>query len=198
MEATLAIPTFLLVILNLLGGLVSGIALAIQGEWSLLLGGIGWAIAGPFIISLAMAPSFIFYPLVGSAAERGHNTLAVIAGIPAMLWTYLIITATCLFVFLNIASAGNAGFFHLIWAYSTATAPWSYMARQEAANGNDNSSVLNFFIQLGTVSMMVAAWLDPYDISFQRLAAWFLPFMALGFLTQLFVAYADSGRSRGY
>lgn len=198
MEALLAIPSLLLMVLNLLGGLVSGIALAFKGEWALLGGGIGWAIAGPFIISLAMAPSLIFYPLVASAEERGHRALAIIAGAPAMIWTYLIVTVTCLFVFLNIASADNAGLFHYIWAYSSATAPWAYMAKQEAQSGNDNPVVLTFFIQLGTVSMMVAALMDPYDITVERLASWFLPFMALGFVAQVFIAFADSQRRHGY
>ncbi len=54
MEAIMLLAAVPLMILNMLGGLVGGIGLAIQGHWSLLFGGIAWLVIGGFALSIAL------------------------------------------------------------------------------------------------------------------------------------------------
>ena len=178
-----------LLVLNFLGGLVSGIGLAFQGEWRLIFVGIGYGVAGPFLLSIAMLPAMIFIPLSVWADKRGNTLVAVAAAIPNLAWTYIVVAVSCIIVFSAITKNAEGDLFHLLWGYSVTTAPWSFMAQKDRQSGNDYSSTLMFFVQMGTASMMVAAFVDPYDTGAARLAAWFLPFMGLGLLAQLFTAW---------
>lgn len=196
MEAIMLLVALPLLVLNLIAGLVGGVALAFQGEWGLLFGGIAYSIGGPFLLSLAMLPGMIFVPLTVWAGDRGNILLAVAAAIPSMIWTYTVVAVSCIFAFSMILTRSEADFFHLLWSYSVATAPWSFMAEKEKQGGNDNSATLMFFVQMGTASMMVAAFVDPYDTSASRLATWFLPFMGLGLLAQLFIAWVETRNNR--
>lgn len=170
----LAIPFMLM---NVFGGLVGGIWLAFLGRWSVIFSGIGFMIAGAFIISVLMIPGMIFATPAAMAAERGKNTLAVIFGLPAIIWTYLVMIATCVFVFSWIVSKGEAEIPFLLWGYAVVTAPWAFLASKDSQAGNDSSSLPLVFVQFGTFSMMVAAYIDHSDMSFDRLMWWFVPFI---------------------
>lgn len=184
MEALIMLPAFLLMLLNFLGGLVGGIGIAVQGEWRLLLGGIGWGLIGHFVLSFALMPGMIFAPLAAKAADNGKVAQTVLFAMPSLIWTYIIVSASSIYIFTRIASLPDAGFFHLLWAYSVTTAPWSFMAQKDRQAGNSTASMLMFFVQLGVVSMMVSSWIEPANYEYERLAYWFLPFMALGLLAQ--------------
>lgn len=180
-----------LMILNSLGGLLGGVGLAIQGQWTLLIGGIAWCVIGVFVLSIALLPGMIFAPLAVWAAERGNILAAIVASVPTVLWTYIVLTVTSLIVFVHFVAQPDSGFFHLLWAYAVTTAPWSFLASKDKQSGNDSSSMLMFFVQLGVVSMMFASWSDPESITVASLVPWFLPFMALGLFAQVFVAVVE-------
>lgn len=80
------------------------------------------------------------------------------------------------------------------------TGPWSFLANKDKQSGNDASTMLMFFVQLGVVSMMFASWSDPKSMTAADLIPWFVPFMALGFVAQVFVAVGEArqARYRGY
>lgn len=186
-----------LLILNMLGGLVGGIGLAVQGHWSLLIGGIAWCVIGGFVLSIALLPGMIFAPLAVWAFNRGNTAAAVVACIPSLLWTYIVVAATSIVVFYNVVAQPDSGFFHLLWGYSVTTAPWSFLARKDKQSGNDTSTLLMFFVQLGVVAMMFASWSDPESITVANLLPWFVPFMALGLVAQVLVAVVE-GRNASY
>ena len=196
MEAIMLLVALPLLVLNLIAGLAGGVGLAFQGEWGLLFSGLAYSVGGPFLLSIAMLPGMIFVPLTVWAADRGNTLLAVMSAIPSMVWTYIVVAVSCIVSFAMIVRGSEGEFFHLLWGYSVATAPWSYMAQKDKQSGNDNSTVLMFFVQMGTASMMVAAFADPYDTSPARLATWFLPFMGLGLLAQLFIAWVETRNAR--
>lgn len=189
----LALP---LMLLNLLGGILSGIVLLIMGDWRLVVGGLLWSVAAPFILSIAMLPGMIFAPLAVWAGNRNNTVAMVAAGLPAMLWTYLVVAVSCVLVFTSIASQPNAGIVHYIWAYGVATGPWSYMAQKDRQSGNDSASELMMFVQFGTISMIIGSLVDSSDINFQSIMVWFLPFLALGILFQLLTAWARISAER--
>lgn len=200
MEAVMVLAAVPLLILNMLGGLVGGIGLAVQGHWSLLIGGIVWCVVGGFVLSIALLPGMIFAPLARWASNRGNTVAAVVACIPSLLWTYIVVTVTGIAVFYNVVARPGSGFFHLLWGYSVTTAPWSFLANKDKQSGNDASTMLMFFVQLGVVAMMVASWSDPESMTVADLLPWFVPFMVLGLVAQVFVAVVEgrNARYRGY
>lgn len=200
MEAVMLLVAVPLMILNMLGGLVGGIALAIQGEWGLLFAGIAWAFVAPFLLSIAMMPGMIFVPLSQWASERDNTVVALLAGLPSLVWTYVVVTASSILAFRYVVGHSDTGFLHLLWAYSVTTGPWSFLANKDRQAGNDASTTLMFFIQMGTVAMMVVSWMAPFAPDVWTLTAWFLPFMVLGALAQLLGVWVNtrSARYRGY
>ncbi len=196
MNALMMLVALPLIILNLLGGLAGGIGLAVQGQWSLLLVGIAWCFVGAFVLSFALLPGMIFAPLAMWASNRDNMLVAVVACIPSLLWTYIVVTVSVIAVFYNVIDRPGSGLFHLLWAYSITTAPWSYMANKEKQSGNDASMTLLFFVQLGVVAMMVASWSDPQNMRFADLLPWFVPFMILGFAAQVFIAVVEGRNAR--
>lgn len=196
MEAVMLLVAVPLLILNMLGGLIGGIGLAVQGHWSLLIGGIAWCVIGVFILSIALLPGMIFAPLAMWASNRGNTVVAVVACVPSLAWTYIVVTVTSIAVFFNIVARPDSGFFHLLWAYSVTTAPWSFLASKDKQSGNDASTLLMFFIQLGVVAMMFASWSNPETITVADLIPWFVPFMLLGLIAQVFVAVVEGRNAR--
>lgn len=188
-----AIP---LILLNMFGGLVAGVGLLILGDWSLVLLGIGWMLLAPFAVSIAMLPAMAFMPLANWAMRRESMPMLILAAIPNVLWTYVLIAATSLYVFSAVASQPDAGFFHWLWAYALVTAPWSFLARKDAESGNDAGATVSFFVQIGAVAMMIACWLEPDGTDIERLAYWFLPVLGLGLIAQLFLVWVDTRNRR--
>lgn len=172
-----------LMLLNLLGGLVGGIWLAILGDWSTLFFGIAYMLVGAFALSLLLAPAMLLAFPMAALGER-HVLAAALLGLPAMLWTYAVIAASCAWVFSGITSTPQGSLVpYLLWGYATATAPWSYMASKEGDDGY--SGVAVFFASLGVVAMMVAVWIDPYDTTVWRLLYWIVPVVVVGLVLQL-------------
>ncbi len=121
MEAVMLLTALPLLILNLLGGLFGGIGVAVQGQWSLLIGGIAWCVIGGFVLSIALLPGMLFAPLAIWASNRGNTFAAVVACFPSLLWTYVVVTISSIVVFCYVVARPDAGFFHLLWGYSVTT-----------------------------------------------------------------------------
>ena len=186
-------------LLNLLAGLIGGAGLLFQAEWGLFFLGLGWSLIGAFVLSFALLPALIFAPIVVWAGERQHTALMVLAAIPAMAWTYIVMAVSCVVIFGAIVQESDAGIFHMLWGYAAATGPWSYMAREEAKTGNDNAAMTAFFAQLGVISMMVATFIEPYETDVYRLIYWFAPLLIIGLFLQVFIAWMDTKNARrGY
>lgn len=71
------------------------------------------------------------------------------------------------------------------------------MAQKEAQTGNENGAHTAFFAQLGMISLSVAYFNDPSDLSIGRLVWWFAPFMLVALLFSLSLAWAESRDRRG-
>jgi hypothetical protein len=179
-------------ILNFFGGVVGGIWLAVLGEWRLLGIGIAYMICGAFLAGILMLPGMIFAGPAALAAQRQKFFLTAILGVPAIAWTFAVMTGTCALIFGTLVShVEGTPIPYILWAYAVALAPWSYMASVETRSGNDAANVLLFFCQLGTISMMVAIYVDQYEPDFWRLVWWFVPFSILGLTVQLLIAVVE-------
>ncbi|WP_157674474.1 hypothetical protein [Erythrobacter sp. HL-111] len=187
------------IILNMLAGLVGGAAMLFQGEWTAFFLGLAWMLVGAFALSLALVPGMIFLPIVKWAAERESMPLMLIAGIPAMIWTYVVIAISCVVVFAAIINNSGVGLFQMLWGYAAATGPWSFLARKDAEAGNDQASMPAFFSQLGVIAMMVVTFINPDGTDFFTLIYWFAPVLGIGLVLQLFVLWVETKNARrGY
>lgn len=198
MQALMLFVALPLLILNMLAGLVGGIWLGVLGEWGPLLAGVAYMVGGALALGIVMMPTMILAVPAANAAERGHVISATLLGIPIVVWTYLVLTASCVFVFSYIVRdlhSGNAWPL-ILWGYAVVVAPWSFLARKDAEAGNDVSSLPLFFAQLGTIAMMVVTMMERRSVGADALVLWFAPFIAIAFLLHLItiVAAAMSGR----
>lgn len=185
MQAIIFVLFVPLILLNMLSGLVGGIWLAFQGEWALVGFGVLYMIIAPFFLGLAMLPSLAFGAPAAMAAERNHPIVAILVGLPAIIWTFAVIALSCVWSFEAAAVRANDALIpHVLWGYAVALAPWMYMASKEDRAGS-GTSVPIFFAQLGTISMAIATLTNPDDTSFLRLLMWFLPFAVAGLCVQL-------------
>lgn len=175
-----------LILMNMFGGIVSGIWLAILGEW----GGIGLglliSITGAFFCGLFLIPGFLItIPAIFLMANGPIlKIIGFAVGMLGLMWTYLVMSGWGVFSFSYFLDRADAGSFYpyLIWAYGVATGPWSFMASKEA---DDYSFFAVFFLQVAAISLIIT-------IGFTGLspAAIFLVFigiMTLGYIFNIAV-----------
>lgn len=152
--SALSIP---LAIINMLGGIVSGIWLAILGEWGSLGYGFLFLFVGAFAISLAMLPGLL---LVGPAAYfhgKGIKAGFYFFGFLSSLYTIAVITLWCCVVLLFFAKRADPSSIIpiLIWSYGAATGPLSYMAQKDLQSGNEYAALSTFFAQVAYLVVVI-------------------------------------------
>jgi hypothetical protein len=175
-----------LVILNFLGGVIGGVWLAILGDWSTIFFGIAYMALGAIGLSVLLLPGIALAAPLAFMSER-NIVGAIIIALPSLFWTFGVMAVSCAWAFSRSTSSHEGWLMpHFLWAYATAIAPWSYMASKEPQDSSAGVSV--FFAQIGTISMMVAVWIDPTDTSMWRLLYWIAPFMLIGMALQLTMA----------
>lgn len=195
MQALIMLVVVPFVVLNMFAGIVGGIWLIVRGDWSTMLWGLGLGVSGPVLISLALAPGFIFLVPMQMAAEKGRLVLSTLFGMPSMLWTQGIMLAWCVATYCFIINRDDASLPYMLTGYATAIAPWAYMASKEREG---YAGISLFFAQLATLSMVVATFVDDYDLSWERLATWAAPFFVLGVVVQLFIVVATAKEQRAF
>lgn len=153
--ALLSIP---LMLMNVFGGIVSGIWLAFLGEWRLIFIGLLVAVSGTLPISIALLPSILFALPAAKLVERGYMALAVVLTVPSALYTVAVMSGWCYLVFsaaFTFAAERHAVPI-LLWSYGVATGPWTYMASKEDRGAEEPgvSTLYAFFISLAYLLMI--------------------------------------------
>ncbi|MEA3406496.1 MAG: hypothetical protein U9R48_00255 [Chloroflexota bacterium] len=171
-----------LAILNILGGIVAGIWLAVLGEWGI----IGTGILSLFLFAIFSrfigVPAVFSAALAGGCAEKGKTIGAAFFGALTNLYMLAMITAWCygvMFFFVRDARASNP-VPRLLWSYGLATAPWASIARQEARRGElEGFGAVTgaFFTQLAYATVMILLIFTP--ITFFSAVKVFVGFMAV-------------------
>src|SRR5437870_5046450 len=131
----LAVP---LMLMNMLGGVVSAIWLIALHEWRPLLIGLLSLFFATFLISLALLPTYLLSVPATKLFERGYIILGAILALPVSVYTTFVMAAWChgIFnMFLDMSSLRTV-LPILLWSYSVAIGPWSYMAQRES-EGSD-------------------------------------------------------------
>ena len=190
---TLSIP---IIILNIFGGIVSGIWLAILGEWDDIGMGIGFIFVSGFGISFALMPGLLFSALAMLAFERGKKVIGIILGYIASLYTYALITVWCIFIMgLFVKSATKSSIIPLlIWSYGIALAPWVWLTRKDQQGGGNDASIFATFItQITYVVAMIMFFLG---VSIGKIAITFGTIMLIASFLQVTIVFGgEIGKS---
>jgi len=126
--------TVALIVVNLLGGLIAGIWLAVLGEWRTIFLGFAFSFAMPWAWMIASLPTMALAGMMMGKADLAPDASPPLTLIvPGALYTNSLICAwvlLCFWFFTNRID-DNSSVPFLLWAYSTAMSPLAYMASKE-------------------------------------------------------------------
>lgn len=168
MQALVMVFFLPLVLLNLLGGIGSGIWLAVLGEWWAIVYGIVSMLVAAFGLGLVLMPGLLFGVPAMALIEKGKTLLAIPFFILSQIYTYFVIIAWAVFVFYIFTSRATQETFWplLIWSYGVALGPLMFLASKDDPGVRTASSMTTFFAQIAYVALMVVM------IFFGRLDTW--------------------------
>lgn len=182
----LAVP---LAILNIFGGIVSGIWLAILGEWSLIGFGVLAFFVSGMLVGLAMTPGLIFAMPAAAMLEKGNKIGGFIFGFLGTLYTVGVLTAWCVLVLVYCIKQANAESIIpvLIWSYGIATGPIIWLAQKDLQTGSIYAMITTFFIEIAYVLTILGILL--IGMSLIDVLFLFGIVMGVGLITQHYIAY---------
>jgi len=178
---TLSIP---LAILNMLGGIVSGVWLGILGSWGAIGLGILFFIVSTSALGLVLMPSMLLAAPAAYCAEKGKTFGFICFGALSNLYIIAVITIWCcgvLFLFVKDATSSSL-IPRLIWSYGVATGPWAYMS-SEKQQGGFASILATFLAELAYMVIMLLVIFTPI-ILLQAIKI-FAGFMLVGLVIQM-------------
>jgi hypothetical protein len=190
MKTLLAVIVVPLAILNVLGGIVSGIWLAVLGEWGIIGIGVLLAVGDAVFLGIALIPGLLLAAPAAHFVNEGRTVPAVFFVGLSSAYTLGLITAWCCgILFLCVRDATTSDIVpRLIWSYGVAIGPWAYMASKEQGPGAEgfSSTVSLFFAQLAYVAIIFLVLFSP--ISRIGAVKVFGGFMAVGLIAQIVFA----------
>ena len=196
MLTALSVP---LMILNVLGGIVSGIWLAALRDWHAVWLGIVFFFVSSLILGFALMPSILLAAPAAYFAERGKTIGLVFFGGLSSLYTLALITVWCCGVLvLFVRDATHATIIpRLIWSYGVAIGPLTYMASKDQGEGTEGfgSNLATFLTELAYFIVILSVIFLP--ISLLGVVKVFGSFMLVGLVIQTIVAvYIHREQSR--
>lgn len=161
LEWLVAVVSLPLLLLNMVGGIAALIWLAVLGQWNIVILGVLFSFFGYWLVSILLIPSMALILPVTYFAERKNIIGLSVTGFVNLAYTMAIIGGVSYCVYYTFT--GNLSAHYLlpavIWSYSAAMAPWTYMAsKEDRSNGFDATTNTLYFAQLGliVVSVLVA------------------------------------------
>ena len=146
--AIIAVVVGCLVVLNMFGGVVSGIWLAVKGEWHLLLTGFALSFAMPLVWTIVTWPAIGLGTVLFRDHKNPSRTTIATGGFIIAAWHAAILGAWTLGVFLYFTNHTTEGMLIplILWGYSTTMAPLSYMAHKAPPDSNATTLGLLFTV----------------------------------------------------
>jgi hypothetical protein len=145
-----------LIVLNMLGGIISGIWLAILGEWATIAYGILILLVAPQLLSWSLLlPSAVFAWPMKYFSDKGKTFGTIATASLSSVYTMALMTIWCcgiFFLFMTRADASNL-ILHLVWSYGIAIGPWGYLASKE--HDNFASAISTFLAELAYITLML-------------------------------------------
>lgn len=180
------------ILLNMLGGIASGIWLAILGDWWAIGYGLVALVVSTVGLGIALLPGIALGAGAAMVTRKSRAGIAI-AGLLSNLYVVLIMTLWCvgvLYVFMSRSDSRN-WIPLLVWSYGAATGPWSYMASQETrGGGGEASTAAAFCAQLAYLIMIIVGVTT--GATFITLAVVFAAIMMVNVAFQVAIAYSLS------
>ena len=155
-----------LVVLNMLGGIISGIWLAILGGWATIGFGILILIVAPHLLrwSLQLPAAFFAWPMK-YFSDKGKTFGTIVTASLSSLYTIAILTIWCCAIFFLFMMRTEPGTLipHLIWSYGIAIGPWGYLASKEQNNVPALSAFLAELAYLTLMLFVLFTTITSYD-----------------------------------
>ncbi len=159
--STISVPIMLL---NVFGGIISGIWLIALGQWKLVVGAFFFTMLVPWAYSLVAILQMPLAALLMYAQERNKKKLCLTLGFINIFISHLIIL---IYVFFIVGIAVDISIYRnlntyvlLLLGYGVATSPFSYMASKE---GPDSlASMLGVFVAQMSYLIFAIAYIFKY------------------------------------
>jgi len=181
MQALMGLLTVPLMILNIFGGIASGIWLVILGEWGGIGAGLLAGIFGAFLCSVLLLPGLLVsVPAIFMMNKGGIlKALGFLIGMVGLFWTYIVMSGWGMFSFdyFMARADSDSRIPYLIWAYGVAIGPWTYMASKEV---DDYSLFSVFFLQVAAATSIVTIGFS--DMSAMVIFLTFAGIMLIGYV----------------
>ena len=178
-------------IINTLGGLIGGGWLLYLGKWQLVVAGFVADFAFVFLFGLLMIPvySLLIKPAI-NLAEKGSTFLLMLVVLISSLIITGIATYWTIFLFTLLFQIGvNLGqnlIPFMLWAYSIAVGPFTYLAYKETqgnSTGGQSSMVVTSFLSVGSIVMLLLYLFTTVSLTYINLI--FMGIMFLGWLVMV-------------
>lgn len=143
-----------LMVINLLGGVVSFIWLAVLGEWSIIGYGIAGLVISSLCIGIAMMPGLLLAAPSIAFYEKGNKFGFYVFSFLSTLYTVAVLCVWCLGVLYFFTKLADSSSFIpvLLWSYGVATGPIASMAQKEQ---NEYAFISTFFAQISYIAVML-------------------------------------------
>lgn len=188
----LSIP---IAILNIFGGIISGVWLGILGEWSPIVSGIVLTVFSGLIISVALMPGMLFAGPGMMFIQKGKRIIGAFFGFLSVLYTIGLLTIWCLYIlnkFMLLADSSSL-IPMLIWSYGIAMAPWVFLAQKDQQGGGNEWSIFTTFF--AEISYIVAMIMFYFDASFVSIAITFGAIMLVNGLIETTIVFVIDRRN---
>lgn len=155
LASVVAIP---LVLINGFGGIVSGIWLAILGEWGLIGTGIATLLVAGFALGFAIMPGMLLSAPAIMFLQKGNKLGFYVFGFLSTLYTMAVLTIWCtavLYFFVERASIDSI-IPVMLWSYGVAIGPIAWLAQKDLESGNEYGMISTFFAQVAYLLAIIA------------------------------------------
>lgn len=191
MGAVLGLVGLLFGALNFFGGIIAVVWLAYLGEWRVLGLGLLALMLAPMALGLLVLLGMVFGAPAVALLERGRSIVAFPLVLLSHAYTHVLVAAWGLLVFFEATNRLTEQNFWplLLWSYSVAVGPWSYMAAKESQSGGGEGAVITtFFAQLAYVVMVGTAVI--YRCPIVDLVIMYGTILLVSVILQTLIAYA--------
>lgn len=176
-----------LIVLNILGGIVSGIWLAIIGEWAAIFIGLLLTFVSAVVLGFALMPVLLLLAPAVHYSKKGNSLVSFFFRTLSNIYVLVLVSIWCFYVMsLFVRGATEDSLIpRLIWSYGVALGPWIHMARKEQGDSFEGfaSLIVTFFAEIAYVVSIFLFILTPKDLS--EIFKVFGAFMAVCLIVQL-------------
>jgi len=187
-----------IMMLHILLGVVSGLWLAIVGEWGAIGLGILFVVLSPILIGIALMPGMLSAPAGMYCMGKGKTFGLYCVASLTTLYRLAVLTAWCcgiLYLFVKDATPISL-IPRLLWSYGIATGPWAYWASRDAASGYKTwgSTLATLFAEVAYIVIMLLLIVVP--VSLLGAVKVFAGFMLVSFVVEVSVAHSEDRRMK--